>query len=292
MKPVYFTPLIFLLCTSFGLSQSRQDSSQVLLSRYNQILSELKLDTIHGEISALYTKGYRIRAKTVRSLLKNCSLYYERLFPDVVFNPQVLILDSVAWMEVANGIPNSLGVYGLPDAEPAVNKIFIAAEKKSVARLVGLEDFLPDSILSPFDYIALHELGHIFLHTYEHIQTHKKWADEFLASYFALCYLKQLNDSLGLPQIDDTGWQPKYRSLASFEQLYEDVGPTNYAWYQGKFQKLATGLYPRFNVRLLKIFIANYSPGGDIPDPLDLLKRIAPDITNQWLIEMSAADSR
>jgi hypothetical protein len=287
MKPLFFTALLFLLCTSLGFSQARQDSSSMLLLQYNKLLSELPLDTLYGEISALYTQGYQVRAKTVLSLLKNCSSYYDQQFPDVVFNPQVLILDSVAWLKIANAIPNSLGVYGLPDAEPAVNKIFIAAEKKSVARLVGMEDFLPDSILSPFDYIALHELGHIFLHTYEHTNTHKKWADEFLASYFALCYLKQLNDSLGLPQVDETGWQPKFKTLASFEQLYEDVGPRNYAWYQGQFQKLATELYPRFNVQLLKIFIAKYSSSDAPTDPLNLLIQIAPDITNQWLTGMN-----
>jgi hypothetical protein len=183
-------------------------------------------------------------------------------------------------------IPNSIGIYGMPDAEPAVNKIFIAADKKAVARLVGLEDNLPDSILSPFDLIALHELGHFFLHTYEHTDTRKKWADEFLASYFALCYLKQINDSLGLPQVDDTGWQPKYKSLSSFEQLYEDVGPTNYAWYQGRFQKLATALYPKFKVGLLKLFIENFSINEKKTDPLVLLRQLAPETTNQWLAEM------
>jgi hypothetical protein len=254
--------------------------------RYDTVLSRLHLDTLHGAIVALYSNGYEVRAKALDRIIKNCSLFYDKQFAGVVFNPQVCILDSGGWAKVVQTIPNSIGVYGMPDAEPAVNKIFLAADKKAVASLVGMADNLPDSVLSPFDYIALHELGHIFLHTYLHTHTQKKWADEFLASYFALCYLKQINDSLGLPQLDQTGFVPKYKDLKSFEQLYEAVGPPNYAWYQGKFQKLATALYPVYKVRLIRVFAANFAANGKKTDPLLLLQQIAPGIINQWLAEM------
>jgi hypothetical protein len=279
-----FICLLFYITCSYG--QNTLDGSAKLLGRYNTILFGLHLDTLHGKITALYSKDYEVRAQAVRTLLNNCSEFYKIQFPEVLVNPQVLILDSTGWNTISREIPNSLPVYGLPDAEWRVNKIFIAADKHAVAQLFGQADDLPDSILSEFDYIALHELGHIFLHRYTKTHTGKKWADEFLASYFALCYLKHLNNNLGLPQIDQTSYLPKYKTLRYFEQLYEDVGPKNYAWYQGKFQKLATKLYPHFKIDLLKKFIDNYSAKGKKTDPLDLLKQLAPEITNQWLGEM------
>jgi hypothetical protein len=283
-----FYSVIYILLLSFTCSYGQQvsDSSKVLTDRYNNIFAGLQLDTLPGNIKVLYTKHYEVRAKAVQTLVINCCEYYHKMFPQIIFNLQVLILDSAGWNMVAREIPNSLSVYGLPDAEWRVNRIFIAADKKAVAQLFGLTDNLPDSILSEFDNISLHELGHIFLFRYNKTRTGKKWADEFLASYFALCYLKHRNDTLRLPQIDLTSYQPKYKTLDNFELLYEDVGPPNYAWYQGKFQKLATLLYPKFKVELLKEFIKNYSANGKKPDPLDLLKRLAPQITNQWLEEM------
>jgi hypothetical protein len=283
-RNVIFLTLVLLAGIIHG--QGITDSSKILLGQYNALLSGFSLDSIHGEITALYSKNYEVRAKAVHRLLNDCSKFYNKQFPDVLFNPQVLILDSPAWNTIARTIPNSLPVYGLPDAEPKVNKIFIAADKKAVAELVGLHDNLPDSILSEFDYIALHELGHIFLLRYKKTFTHKRWADEFLASYFALCYLKQVNDTLGLPQLDQTGFKPKYKTLVYFDGLYEDVGPANYAWYQGKFQKLATQLYPVFKLKLLKAFINNYSGKGNTEDPLELLMHLSPSITKPWAEEM------
>jgi hypothetical protein len=279
-----FIVLAFVVSTMFG--QTIKDSSKILFGQYNSLLFRFDLDTIQGKITALYNKPYEVRANAVHRLLSDCSAFYNEQFPDVIFNPQVLILDSQSWNMIARTIPNSLPVYGLPDAEPKVNKIFIAADKKAVAELFGLKDDLPDSVLSEFDYIALHELGHIFLERYEKTFTHWQWADEFLASYFAICYLKQVNDTLGLPQLDQTGYQPKYKSLVYFDSLYEGVGPANYAWYQGKFQKLATQLYPLFKLKMLKIFISNYSVNGKKEDPLEFLKHLSPSITDSWAEEM------
>ena len=76
------------------------------------------------------------------------------------------------------------------------------------------------------------------------------------------------------------------KSLEDFEKLYTGVGPQNYAWYQGKFQKLGHELYPKFKIGLIREFIYNYKIDGKKLDPITLLKQLAPDIMKQFLDEM------
>lgn len=89
-----------------------------------------------------------------------------------------------------------------------------------------------------------------------------------------------------MPQVGETGYQPKYKTLADFERLYSNVGAPNYGWYQGRFQELGYQLYSKFKTDLIKKFIGNYSVNGKHLDPLILLQQLAPEITNQWLKEM------
>ena len=145
---------------------------------------------------------------------------------------------------------------------------------------------LDDMHLSEFDCIALHELGHIFLQTFNHTFTGKLWKDEFLASYLAFCFLKEHKNYPALPQAGEFNYQPKYKTLVDFERLYNKVGDRNYGWYQAQFQNLGYELYPKFKTDLIKKFIANYSANGKKLDPLVLLQQLAPEITNQWIKEM------
>jgi hypothetical protein len=129
----------------------------------------------------------------------------------------------------------------------------------------------------------LHELGHIFIERANHIYIPEKWANEFIASYFAICFFEQYKNYPGLPQMDQSCLQPKYKTLEDFQRLYNKVGGPNYAWYQGKFQVLGEKLYPKFKTELLKKFIYNYSAEGKKLDPLVLIQQLSPEITNQWL---------
>jgi hypothetical protein len=80
--------------------------------------------------------------------------------------------------------------YGMPNAWYGIRKLFIAADKQAVGKLFGEVDHTPGNTLSTFDCIAIHELGHIFLTGFAQTHTGKKWADEFLASYFAIFFFK------------------------------------------------------------------------------------------------------
>ncbi len=172
-------------------------------------------DTLAGKITTIYTKGYELRAATLQNLLQKAGTYYEEQFPSTKFTVKLLVLDHEDWNKNQILIP-----YGVPASLNHLDLIVSAAEKSAVAALVGQTDSLPDNILSDFDYIALHELGHNFFAVQNKINVPERWADEFLATYFATCYLMDINSEKMLPRADFPGYQPTYKSLEDFEKLY------------------------------------------------------------------------
>lgn len=281
MKQVMiFFVLVFFSCYSFG--QQETDAS---LAKYNRILAGLSLDTLHGKITVLYSRGYEVRAKAIDALIENCVRFYEQKFPGTIFQTQIVLIDSAAWERISIEGSERMPPYGMPNNNSVIDKIFIAADKKAVAHLFGQTDKLPDSVLSMFDNVALHELGHIFLINLKHTHFEKRWVNEFLASYFAICFLEEIHSKNGLPRVDLSSYQPNHKSLEDFERLYGQMDGPNFAWYHGKFTKLGYELYPKYKTDLLNIFIASQSDGKK-QDPLTLLKQRSPAITNQWLDEM------
>ena len=278
--------VLFLLHVFSSYGQQNADSAFIQLRnkwllRFDTTLALLQLDTLEGKIKARHSKNYKLRAETIQSLVENCAGYYEKRFPGVNFTVELLLLDKQDWNKVIFVIP-----YGMPASIIERNKLVLAADKKAVGKFFGQTDSLPDNVLSEFDYIALHELGHNFLLRVTKTDAKKEWANEFLASYFAISYLNENKINKGLPQIDQSDFQPKYKTLDDFEKFYFGMSPQNYAWYQGKFQKLGYQLYPKFNIGLLREFIKNYEMPGKKLDPISLLQQLAPDIMTKFLEEM------
>ena len=278
------TTALFLLCTICSDAQQYYTFEAKEAARIDSGIHSLSWDTLHGKIPVLYSKNYKVRAKTIQAMEEKCAAFYEQKFPGTKFNLQVMIPDQNAWHKIHL---DEYMPYGMPTFIYSISKIFIGADKQAVGKLLGGHaDSTSDGVISPFDVIALHELGHIFLQSSKNIFTGKKWADEFLASYFKICFTKENKEYHDFPGNKKPGRQPKYRTLEDFERLYVNVGVANYGWYQGKFQELGERLYPKFKTELLTKFIDNYSADGKKPDPLVLLQQLAPEITNQWLKEM------
>jgi len=261
---------IFLLFSS-GFGQSLLDDN----------LSKLSLGTIDGKIKTRYGQGYELRAKTLQTLLEKCCTYYEEKSSKVQFTVELLVLGEQDWNTLGTGIP-----YGLPTSLNSENKILIAGDKNYVGSLFGKPDTLPDDILSEFDYIVLHELGHNYIEYLYEINVGYHWATEFIASYFAICYLEDTKSEMGLPELGSTGYIPQYRSLDDFERLYAGVGPQNYGWYQEKFIELGKQLYPTFKLKLIDKFINNFSHQGKRTEPEKFFKKLSPKITQSWLQQM------
>lgn len=289
------TIIAFIFCTIWSYGQQRTvqqiaEPDAAMGAKMESYLATLHLNTLNGKITARYSKSYKVRAKTIQSMVENCAVFYGPKFSDAKFDLQIMILKQEDWHYIH--LDEYGSEYGMPTAWPVINKLFIAADKKAVSKLFGEPDSTSDTHLSAFDCIALHELGHLFFQKINNTYTRKFWADEFLASYFGICFFEENKNYPGLPQVGETGYQPKYKTLEDFERLYSNVGARNYGWYQGRFQDLGERLYPKFKTDLIREFIANYAVNGKKLEPLVLLQQLAPEITNQWLKEMEEKSYR
>lgn len=249
-------------------------------ARIGAAINAAHWDTLPGKIPVLYSKNSAVRAKAIQALVGECAEFYKPLFPKIKFDLYIMVLNQKDWNKI---YLTSLSNYGMPNYIPEIRKLFAASDKRAVGKLFGETDNTSDTHLSSFDCIALHELGHAFLQTFNKLYTGNLWSDEFLASYFAICFFEEHKEYPGLPQVGETGYSPKYKSLSDFERLYSNVGDQNYGWYQAQFQNLGYMLYPKFKTELIKKFIENNSVTGKKLSSIDLLKHLAPEIMNQWL---------
>src|SRR5262249_20623613 len=91
------------------------------------------------------------------------------------------------------------------------------------------------------DLIGLHELGHVLTLAYG-IRPPCRWSNEFLATYFAYGYLREMQPDLAALFVAMTyelqclgADRPRHTSLEDFDRLYSGVGSKNYGWYQSAF---------------------------------------------------------
>lgn len=248
----------------------------------DSILASENLISLSTAKTTFYSKGFYIRAKTLQKLFYDCTNYYENIFSDKKFSVHLYMLNRSDWEKLPLKFP-----YGLPFYDPDYNILVIAAEKDALAKLSGLKDIpaTPDSVLTDFDYQPLHELGHYFFFTLNNINE-EKWFNEFLATYFLICYINDKGLAPGLKNELKANYSVDHRSLDDFEKLYVNVGPANYHWYQCNFAQLGFKLYPQFKTSLIKTVIDNYRSTGKNLDGISLLETMAPETTNEWLKEM------
>ncbi len=251
----------------------------------DSILAIEQLSKLEGRPTTFYSKGHEVRARAIHDFVRSCILFYENQFPGKRFDLRVYVLNKNDWERAPFGNP-----YGLIGYYPNNILEIIPADKNAQARLVGAPDdpIKTDSIISGYDAGALHEMGHYFFETLNGI-VREHWLNEVMATYFALSYLKakEKHIATGIEEMLKVPLpQPKYKSLQDFQNLYLNVGPANYDWYQRRFAQLDFALYPKLKLELIKEVIENYSPGGKNLDGISLLKKLAPETMNEWLKEM------
>lgn len=169
----YAAFMLYTIC-SYGQQLSVQqiaDPDASMGAKMESYIATLQLDTLQGKITALYSKNYRVRAKTIQAMVEKCAEFYQPLFPYAKFDLQIMILNQEDWRHIH--LAESGSEYGMPTAWAVINKLFIGADKKAVGELFGETDNTPDTHLSDFDCIALHELGHIFFQKINNTYTKK-----------------------------------------------------------------------------------------------------------------------
>ena len=250
MKKLLFSSLYFWLITVSAPAQ------------------KLVVDSLPGNVKTYYSPGRLNRAKATQQLIQDAVAFYEARFPGKSFSVPLYVVDKVQ----------------VPFYDDSTNYLAVGsiAQRMAAPRLLAAT---PNSPADTVDLIALHELGHYFQITLHQAPISVQWANEFFATYFAICYLQTKNISLmasdltGIPRT----YRPPYRSLADFERLYYQVGGANYGWYQEQFARLGYALYPQFKTRLVQIALDEYGPRGKKTPPMELLHRLAPQEMKAWL---------
>ncbi|HLK27298.1 MAG TPA: hypothetical protein VKT28_01860 [Puia sp.] len=282
----YFSPILWVALIFFtgNLSVYGQQTDSIKRSKkiIDSVLSSENLIPLNGNPNTFYSSGFDMRAKTVQKLINGCAEFYENIFPKETFLVHLYLLNKADWEKSHFEQP-----YGMPFYNPDYDILVIASEKNALAKLTGLKDLSnsSDSVLTGLDYQPLHELGHYFFFTLNNINK-EKWFNEFLATYFLICYLKAENLEPNLDKELKADYPVAHKTLEDFQKFYGGVGPANYHWYQSKFAELGFKLYPQLKTNLIKAVLDNYKSGGKQIDGISLLKHLAPDITKEWLKEM------
>ncbi|HXD79058.1 MAG TPA: hypothetical protein VN616_14675 [Puia sp.] len=261
------------------------DSMESNKKTIDSVLGSEGLIELRGSTQVYYSHGFDIRAKTVQRLVSNCIDFYRNAFPGAEFAVHLYLLDEADWGKANFG---SRFPYGMPFYDPDYDILVIPAEKTALAKLSGAKNIpeTPDSVLSGLDYQPLHELGHYFFFTVNKINK-EKWFNEFLATYFLICYVKESQLAPELQQI----LQPhdaaaKYKTIEAFDHIYLGVGPANYGWYQCQFAQLGYMIYPKLKLKLIRKVLDNYKEGGKNLDGVAQLEALAPHMVNEWLAKM------
>jgi hypothetical protein len=277
--------VILLVLTTLVIKNVKpQNTDSILRNKIeiDSILAAEGLNKMSGKPVTFYSKGFEVRCQAIQGLMKSCSDLYEAYFLTKKFNVTLYLLNKPDWEKPPFDEP-----YGMPFYNRNNRIMVVAAEKNALRRLTGLPDDTEksDSILSSFDYQPIHELGHYFFFTLNNLYK-EKWLNEFLATYFLICFIKENNLVPDLENELKADYPVTHKTLDDFQKLYGNVGPANYHWYQCKFAQLGYEMYPAFKIELIRKVIKNYSPGGKQLDGVSLLQSLAPETVSKWLKEM------
>ena len=257
-------------------------------------LRALRLDSLPGPVRTYYSSGFQTRARVDQALLRE----EERFFADSLqlgTGIRLALLNEADWKRV-NAYP-----YGLPNVDTDDRVAFLPATDDGVITMDFLrrEPTLSDTVRAKItgegvtfgefargitDLIGLHEVGHTYVISYG-IKPHAKWFNEFLASYFAFVFLQTTRPQqarLGEVMIEARFEQPPptHTSLEDFEQLYDQVGPENYNWYQALFLQRVVEVSPSHGLGFLRAVRAAFpmaEPDSvSLGSVLDRLEQIHP----------------
>ncbi|HVW16263.1 MAG TPA: hypothetical protein VHB54_20695 [Mucilaginibacter sp.] len=273
-----------LACIVSSISAEAQNADS-LTQRKQFLDSTLRaehLQVIEGNPRVFYSNGFQPRSNAIQKLVHDCIIFYESEFAGKRFDQDVFILDRNDWERLKLEFP-----YGLPFYSRNDRMLVVPAEKNALRRLSGMPDDpeKSEAVISTFDYQVLHELGHYFFFTLNNVYT-EKWMNEFLATYFLLCYIQPRDLAPDLPKMLQANFPVSHRTLDDFENIYTGVGPANYHWYQSKFAMLGYSLYPQLKEKLIVLALQNYSPGGKHLDAKNFLLSLSPGTVSAWLNEM------
>lgn len=250
-------------------------------------VARLGLATLGGDPPVLHGKDYATRAATLQRQLHAAQAHMDRALG--LHRPFTLVLVGEAdWLRGCLQQP-----YGIPYATFDGNYVFMAGDADNFASraYAAVGPMLAPELRTRIerhgrtfevasrhfaDLIGFHEVGHLHAGAYGVHKDHD-WLGEFVASYLAYDAL------LATRPEDATLWQdmnvafssgppPAHTSLEDFNRLYFGVGPENYGWYQGMFQRRVAEVHARRGIGFIKALKA--AGIADETDDAALLRKL------------------
>lgn len=190
------------------------------------------LAELGGTPTTRASAGHEARAAGIQALVREAHAYLsDGLGTD--FAPLVVVATPADWAHGEDEAPP----YGIPYASDEALELVVPADLAESFLVDLYAEVAPRADAERFaDLIAVHELGH--LHARElGLDLPAGWLCEFVATYLAACFLvaHRPDDATlwyAVARAHAAASHPAHRTLEELDELYFDVGPANYIWYQ------------------------------------------------------------
>ena len=79
---------------NYNNAQQYYNSEAKAAAQIDSAIQSFHWDTLPGKIPVLYSKNYKVRAKTIQKLIEECAEFYKPKFPGTKFDLCVMVLDK------------------------------------------------------------------------------------------------------------------------------------------------------------------------------------------------------
>ena len=254
MKTLLSFIILFALCTSSNAQ-----------NHYDSLLSTRKTEKISGVVPTIYSVGSKQEADNYLSRFKSAIRYYQKTYK-IHFMVKLAVLDSTDWVTelFPYGYLNYDGGWAMLPAGMSYNyflKLYGLEGQKVALDSVLRANNLTDSelIRSVLLVFSLHELGHYFAISLEHVSVPDMFANELFATYFSVHFLhstrsRELKTTLLFAQFMINHYNPPFRHIQDMDSLYTNMSVQNFKWFHANILLLAD----KINRKEGNDFIKNY----------------------------------
>jgi hypothetical protein len=198
------------------------------------------LERLNGTPITYYSQGSEAYATHLQKLLNNAISYFgASTVEQVEFELIVLSQSDAQALKVQWPMPFSTD-----------DRVYMPSQGFFKTELI--HSSLPESNFHISDFIAIHELGHLYWHKRTGWHDDKvrfknhKWFGEFIADYYMMGYMVDHLSSDEYPKWLSLTFKYlpfRYKTLEDFELQYSKLPKTNYVIYQNKFNEIAFNIF-------------------------------------------------
>lgn len=266
----------------------------------DSVIMSKKPTYIEGIIPVYVTPGYEAKAISWQATITEAKSYFENKYQGISIKAKLAVLDSANWT-------NEIVPYGYTFASRGWIVLPGGIDFNDYVRIYGATPFKniflkdcekdgldPNEIPeSGFQFVTVHELGHIFIRQIVKEGIPGPFLSEIVANSIAWEFLKKNKPEVikGLELwcnvFRNNYTNPKFKTLTELSENYGKMDIENYTWYHVNFMKLVEEIYAVKDVDLIlclkKISEDNNIKGMNIIDIGNLLDKYYNGIFSNWL---------